>query len=115
MAEIRRVLKPGGVCYFAASNRFMWNEPHHNLPLLSVVPRRLAHFYVRLFGKADHYHELHFSYWGLKRLVKDFEVVDYTRKVIEDPVRYKISYMIKPGSLKSGLARVFAKYVYFLM
>ncbi|MBI2800168.1 MAG: class I SAM-dependent methyltransferase [Gammaproteobacteria bacterium] len=27
MDEILRVLVPGGVCYFAAGNRFMWKEP----------------------------------------------------------------------------------------
>jgi ubiquinone/menaquinone biosynthesis C-methylase UbiE len=38
MDEIFRVLIPGELCYFAASNRLMWNEPHYNLPLLSVLP-----------------------------------------------------------------------------
>ena len=28
--EIHRVLKPGGICYFSAGNRLMWNEPHCN-------------------------------------------------------------------------------------
>jgi SAM-dependent methyltransferase len=48
--EIHRVLCMGGVCYFSAGNRLMWNEPHYNLPLLSVLPRPLAHLYIRLAG-----------------------------------------------------------------
>ena len=62
--QIHRVLKPGGVCYFSAGNRLMWNEPHYDLPLLSVLPRPLAHLYIRLAGKADRYHEKHLTYWG---------------------------------------------------
>ena len=51
MAEIQRVLKPGGVCYFAAGNRINFMEPHHRLPFLSVLPRPLAHLYMRVSGK----------------------------------------------------------------
>lgn len=53
MDEIFRVLVPGGICYFAASNRLRWNEPHYNLPLLSVIPRPLAHLYIKLAKKAN--------------------------------------------------------------
>lgn len=115
MKEIFRVLRPGGVCYFAASNRLMWNEPHYNLPLLSVLPRRVAHWYIYLSGKAGHYHELHFSYWGLKHLVKDFEVFDYSSKVLRDSERYGVAYMIQPGSVKSFFARLIARFAYWLM
>ena len=106
MEEIFRVLVPGGVCYFAGSNRFMWNEPHYNLPLLSAIPRPLAHLYVRLAKKADHYHELHYSYWGLKKLVKPFLVHDYTKTIIYNPQKYHIEYMVKPGSKKAAIARL---------
>jgi len=41
MAEIHRVLKPGGICYFSAGNRLTVKEPHYNLPFLSVMPRSL--------------------------------------------------------------------------
>lgn len=106
MQEILRVLKPGGVCYFAAGNRLAWNEPHYNLPLLSVLPRWLAHRYVRLAGKAQFYHEQHLGWWGLKRLVRDFERHDYTRRIADDPARFMASYLLPPGSLKTRLARL---------
>ncbi len=115
MAEIHRVLRPGGVCYFAASNRLMWNEPHYNLPLLSVVPRPLAHHYVRLAGRAERYHELHLSYWGLRRLVADFEVIDYTRHIVEDPERFGADYMLPPGAFKTRVARFMVGYLPWLM
>lgn len=108
MDEIFRVLVPGGICYFAASNRLMWNEPHYNLPLLSVIPRPLADLYVKLAGKASHYHELHYTYWGLKKLVQKYIIHDYTQKIICSPPKYHTDYMIPPGSMKFFIAKLIA-------
>ena len=113
--EIFRILRPGGICYFAASNRLMWNEPHYNLPLLSVVPRYIAHWYIRMSGKAKFYHELHFSYWGLKRLVNSFKIIDYTRNLIESPEQFGTDYMVPPGTFKAQLARLIVGCAYWAM
>ncbi len=115
MEEIFRILRPGGVCYFAANNRFMFDEPHYNLPLLSVLPRRLAHLYIRLSGKAHFYYERHLSYWGLKRLVAHFNIYDYTRMIIADPHKYAADYMLAPGSRKAAIARLISQYIYWLV
>jgi ubiquinone/menaquinone biosynthesis C-methylase UbiE len=115
MDEIYRVLTPGGVVYFAAGNRIMFNEPHYNLPLLSVLPRFLAHTYIKLSGKADYYYEKHYTYWGLKRLVRNFQRRDYTAAIINDPKRYHTEYMIKPNSKKHTIAKLLAKYLIFLV
>jgi ubiquinone/menaquinone biosynthesis C-methylase UbiE len=112
--EIFRVLKQGGVCYFAAGNRIMWNEPHYNLPLLSVIPRPFAHAYVKLAGKADYYYERHLSYWGLRNLVRRFIVYDYTLKIASDPKKYFADYMLKPGSVKAALAVFIIKNFHWL-
>ena len=79
MREIARVLKPGGWCYFTAGNRLAIMEPHYRLPFLSIVPKWLAHRYLRLAGRGTHYYEEHLGWWGLRRLVADFRCVDYTR------------------------------------
>lgn len=114
-SEIFRVLRPGGVCYFAAGNRLMWNEPHYNLPLLAAIPRPLAHWYIRMAGKATHYHELHFSYWGLRRLVQRFEIIDYTTPMISDPDKFGVGYMIPAGSRKQAIAKRVARFAYWLV
>lgn len=114
MDEILRVLVPGGVCYFAAGNRFMWNEPHYNLPLLSAMPRPLAHLYMRLASKGTHYHELHFSYWGLRKLARAFILHDYTLKLIRDPEKYAVGYMFDPGSFKALMADLLVSKLRFL-
>ncbi|MEE4144328.1 MAG: class I SAM-dependent methyltransferase [Halieaceae bacterium] len=98
LEEIFRVLKPGGFCYFSGNNRIMFMEPHYRLPLLSVMPRQLAHHYVRATGKGSHYHELHFTYWTLKRLCRKFNIVDYSPRVISDPAKYGVDYMVQKGS-----------------
>jgi len=115
MDEIFRVLRPGGICYFAAGNRLMWNEPHYNLPLLSAIPRPFAHLYVQMASKASHYHELHFSYWGLRKLIKRFELVDYTAKMIEQPEKFGVTYMIPPSSRKQAIAKVVTKFAFWLV
>lgn len=114
MKEIYRVLTPGGVCYFAAGNRLMWNEPHYNLPLLSVIPRPLAHVYIRLAKRAESYYEHHFSYWGLRRLVRAFSVEDFTRRMVTDPARYHVEYMVPPHTLKAAVAAIVARWFYWL-
>jgi ubiquinone/menaquinone biosynthesis C-methylase UbiE len=114
-AEIRRVLVPGGVCYFSAGNRLMWNEPHYNLPLLAMLPRPLAHIYIRLTGKADYYHEKHLSYWGLRKLVAGFTRTDYTVRLIEEPRKFHTEYMLPSGTLKTRIARFMAHSVYWAL
>lgn len=112
-SEIKRVLKQDGICYFSAGNRLMWNEPHYSLPLLSVLPRPLAHIYIRLAGKSSHYHEKHLSYWGLKTLVKDFSCTDYTARLVAEPGKYFTDYMVSPGSLKARIAATVLKLAYW--
>jgi ubiquinone/menaquinone biosynthesis C-methylase UbiE len=111
--EIHRVLKAGGVCYFSAGNRLAWNEPHYNLPLLSVLPRPLAHQYIRMSGKARYYHEKHLSYWGLNSLVKSFHRTDYTKRLVTEPQKFHSSYLIRPGSFKAMLAETILKLAYW--
>ena len=115
IGEIYRVLKPGGVCYFAAGNRLMWNEPHYGLPLLSVMPRALAHIYLRMARGEKYYHEFHLTYWGLRQLVSQFEVYDYTAKMVNHPEKFYVGYMLKSDSLKAWVAKIVAEYFYFLM
>ena len=111
--EICRVLKPGGICYFAAGNRITLMEPHYRLPFLSLLPASLAHLYMRLAGKGSHYHEKHYCLPGLKKLVNGFTVHDYTKKIIARPEKFSSDYMLKPGSLKQGIAKFISNYLYW--
>jgi len=108
--EIYRVLRPGGFCYFAGNNRIMIMEPHYRIPFLSLLPRRLAHRYLRLLGKGEYYHEMHFTYWTLRHLCAKFRIVDYSERVISDPTKFGIEYMLRPGSAKWRAARFVARF-----
>jgi SAM-dependent methyltransferase len=84
-AELRRVVRPDGLLYLGLGNRLGVVEPHYRLPFLSWLPRPLAHRYVRMFGRADHYHEAFRTWPGLKRLCAGLYVWDYTYSVLSDP------------------------------
>jgi 2-polyprenyl-3-methyl-5-hydroxy-6-metoxy-1,4-benzoquinol methylase len=109
MGEIHRVLRSGGVCYFAATNRWALIEKHHRLPFLSWLPISLANRYMRLFGKGDAYYERHLGYRLLLKLVSRFRVEDYTGKLLASPSRYGFAYMTR-GRLKTIVARAIFKY-----
>jgi len=114
LKEIHRVLRKDGFCYFVAGNRLNLIEAHYKLPLLSVIPKTWAHRYIRLAGIADSYYETHLSLWGLKELVKDFKIRDYTFKIIEEPAKYSATDMITPGSFKQRISLFLINYAYWL-
>lgn len=115
IAEVNRVLKPGGVCLFAAGNRLALIEPHYHLPLLSVVPKPLGSRYLRALGKGETYYETHLTYWQLRKLVAAFERVDYTRRAIAEPDRFSATDLVRPGTWKQRVALQLADHAYWLM
>lgn len=92
MDEIRRVLKKSGVCYFAATNKYMIIESDHKLPFLSWLPISLASLYLRITGKGNYYYERPFSYNQLKKLLSGFKAYDYTLRVLKEPEIFKVNH-----------------------
>jgi hypothetical protein len=111
---MRRVLRPGGVVYLAASNRLKIVEPHYGLPFLSMLPRPLAHLYLRLTRGENRYYEQLRTYWGLRSLVRGFDVLDYTARVIAEPEKYHMTELVRPGSFKQSFSLLMLKIAYFL-
>jgi 2-polyprenyl-3-methyl-5-hydroxy-6-metoxy-1,4-benzoquinol methylase len=112
MREIHRVLKGGGFCYFSAANKYKIIEGHYNLPFLSWVPKHLAHFYLKVTGKGNFYYEEHLSLRGLKKLVKGFEIHDYTLSIIQDPEDFFASDVLNGQSFLYKWIRWLAPYLY---
>jgi hypothetical protein len=46
--------------------------------------------------------------------VRKFEVIDYTRAIIENPHRFSADYMLKTGVMKARLAGWIVKYAFWL-
>jgi 2-polyprenyl-3-methyl-5-hydroxy-6-metoxy-1,4-benzoquinol methylase len=114
MTEIWRVLKPGGICYFAAGNRLAVREPHYGLLFLSWLPRPAADAYLRLFRKGSRYYENHRTVWGLRKLVRGFMIHDYTRRLVETPQRFGLDYLLKTGTGRHRLAVLTVRHLYAL-
>jgi len=104
MSEINRVLRPGGLCYFAATNRWALVEKHHRLPFLSWLPPSLADRYMRASGKGSAYYERHLGYADLLQLTSEFRLEDYTGKILAEPDRYAAGYLFG-GRARTALAR----------
>lgn len=88
ISEIHQVLKKDGLCYFAAGNKYILIEGHYFLPFLSWLPKPLANFYLKISGRGDSFYETLFSYWQLKKIVKKFQVYDYTLTVLKKPEQF---------------------------
>ena len=95
-AELRRVVRSDGLLYLGLGNRLGIMEPHYRLPFLSWIPRSLAHRYVRITGKADHYHEQFATRSGLRDLCAGLYVWDYTFALLAEPERFAADDVV-PG------------------
>ncbi len=89
-AEIWRLLRPNGTCFFSGPNRLALVEAHYWLPFLSWLPRPLANAYMRLARRGPAYNIYPLSYWQLKRLFRRFKIVDYTLRILQQPERFAI-------------------------
>jgi SAM-dependent methyltransferase len=77
LAELARLLRPGGVLLITAINRFAFRDPHYHLPLINWLPRPLAEALIVAAGRRkggnfrdrQRLGEMHYFTWGsLRRL-----------------------------------------------
>lgn len=103
--EIERLLSPDGFCYFGAGNRFVFIEGHYFLPCLSWLPLRMAHLYLKLMGRKVKYDVYLLSLRNLRKLLKNYEMIDYTEKIILNPEEYAATDVIKKNSFLARIPR----------
>ncbi|MEK7526487.1 MAG: class I SAM-dependent methyltransferase [Patescibacteria group bacterium] len=72
--RIFELLKPGGVLYLTAPNKWWPIEQHYLLPFLGWLPLVLANRYMQIFGKGESYKDYSYakSYFGMKRFFDKF-------------------------------------------
>lgn len=102
MAEIARVLRPAGTCYFAGGHRLQLIEPHHRLPLLSWLPRRLADAWLRALGRGQRYEEDFLPPWRLPTL---FTAFGEARNVTPELLRQCARFDLGPAWLERAFGR----------
>ena len=115
MENIYKLLKPGGICYFAAGNKYKIIETHYNLPFLSYFPKKIANFYIRIFTNHKEYYENLKSLGQLKKLVYRFEIIDYTLKILQKPSKFSANDMIRENTLKYLLVNFLSRIGYFII
>lgn len=103
MAEVARVLRPGGLCYFAAGHRLQLIEPHHRLPFLSWLPRGMADAWLRWLGRGARYEEHFLMPWQVKGL---FTAFSSARNVTPNVLRACARHGLGPAWLESLFRRV---------
>jgi ubiquinone/menaquinone biosynthesis C-methylase UbiE len=73
--EIRRLLKPGGVCFLTTPAKLrsaLSREPHYNLPLIALLPFRFQNFIAtKLFGRTYPF-SITRQYLSTAGIAKDF-------------------------------------------
>ena len=97
--EIYRVLKPGGMCFFGARNKFALVEPQYNIPFGSWLPKLLP------FGKK------YMSYLELRSLVSRFKLHEFTIKILRNPKKFGFVRLKKYEKIARLLPLSFIKYL----
>lgn len=84
IAQIHRILKPEGVCYFAGPNLLYPIEPHVHWPFIHWIPRRWALAILGWFapGKVAILDAYSTTYWRLKRWLSAFDVHDAVPELV---------------------------------
>lgn len=112
-AEVERILRPGGLCFFSGPNKAWPIEPHYKLPFLHWVPARAATSYLRVSGRGEVFDIRPYTVWRLRRLWGEFSLHDYTVSMLHEPERFGLS---DPRLRLLGRAPVcLIKMVYFLL
>jgi len=105
MAEIYRVLRYDGFCYFGAGNRFVFIEGHYFLPFLSWLPAWLADLYMKVTFRKGAYDVRLLSLRNLRKLTDNFWCHDYTGLIFENPEAFHADDVIQQENLISQLPR----------
>jgi ubiquinone/menaquinone biosynthesis C-methylase UbiE len=121
LAELARLLRPGGVLLLTAINRFAFRDPHYHLPLLNWLPRPLAEALIAALGRRkggafrdrQRLSEMHYFTWGaLRRLAArhGFRLLDLdARRVASGAVGQRWRWL---AALGAGRLALPAYYVY---
>jgi SAM-dependent methyltransferase len=112
--EIRRVLRPTGVCYLATPNQFSLLEPHYNLPLLSWLPKSLRSGYVGCTHRGVRYDVQPLSFGRLSSLAGQagLSIEDLSCEVAIDVIYQRLGFRL--SSIMKHLRPLYPSFVVLL-
>jgi SAM-dependent methyltransferase len=89
MVEVRRILRGGGVCYFALPNRNFPLEAHSKIPFIHYLPGPFFFAVLKRTLRSDQ-PVYPLSYGGMVRLIHaaGFKAREYTVDIIRNPGKY---------------------------
>jgi len=85
--EIDRVLKVGGCCFFSGPNKWWPFEYHFNWLFIHWFPKRIVDLYCH-YRHSQAYDLVLYNYWQLKRCWKNYELLDYSLRLLYDSERF---------------------------
>lgn len=88
IAEIYRILKPGGYCYFAGPNLLFPIEPHVFWPFIHWIPRSLAIRIMKIAKAKSIIDANSTTYWKLKKWLREFEIIDAVPEIASAPSNF---------------------------
>lgn len=120
--EIHRVLKKQGLCLFTGDNLLYPMESLYHLLFIKWLPKKIQMFLLKIIGYQNFYIGNYKTYWGLRKLCENFEIIDYTIKVLLNPRKYKFKKLEKykkfvnriPYSFLKLLEPLFPTFVFVL-
>jgi SAM-dependent methyltransferase len=83
IAQIFRILRPGGTCYFAGPNLLYPIEPHVHWPFIHWIPRRLALAILGKFAPEKILDAHSTTYWRLRSWLAAFSIVDAVPAIVK--------------------------------
>jgi 2-polyprenyl-3-methyl-5-hydroxy-6-metoxy-1,4-benzoquinol methylase len=88
IAEIYRILKPSGYCYFAGPNLLFPIEPHVFWPFVHWLSRQFAVKSMHVCGSKGILDAYSTHYWTLKKWLHRFEIHNAIPYIIKNPDKY---------------------------
>jgi ubiquinone/menaquinone biosynthesis C-methylase UbiE len=116
VAETARCLKPGGLLYITAINRFAFNDPHYHVRFVNWLPRRFANPFLKLTGRkkdnsrfTDRQTLLEMHYYRFDQLPRLTEKHGFNRMVELGELEWGLRQGYEPkfgGGAKGRIAKI---------
>ncbi len=79
LAEVFRVLRPGGHFYLACENYLAFREAHYQVPWIPLLPKSIGSLYLRVLGRSPQFLQQAVTYTTYPGVLRDARRVGFVR------------------------------------